>query len=177
MKGFGALLAFLGGVILVVAFSMDTTLAVPGGGSYGIPDRVNNIGLMDQRRNYMIVAGLVILCGVMLIGFGSVAKTSETESENDNTKRKCPACAEFVKAEATICRFCNHALPPLPTPAELAAQAAAYAALSPEEKAIADQNKPKGICPNCDQIIPLDTVECKCGARFGPMSTWKIKPV
>jgi len=28
--------------------------------------------------------------------------------------RKCPSCAEMVRAEATVCRFCQTALPPLP---------------------------------------------------------------
>lgn len=27
--------------------------------------------------------------------------------------RKCPRCAEAVKAEAQACRFCGHELPPL----------------------------------------------------------------
>ena len=27
-------------------------------------------------------------------------------------KRKCPWCAEYIKREARVCRFCNHALGP-----------------------------------------------------------------
>jgi len=29
--------------------------------------------------------------------------------------RKCPSCAEYVKREAHICRYCQHELPPLPS--------------------------------------------------------------
>ena len=29
--------------------------------------------------------------------------------------RKCPACAEMVKAEATLCRYCQQPLPPMET--------------------------------------------------------------
>jgi hypothetical protein len=31
-------------------------------------------------------------------------------------QRKCPYCAEQVKQEATVCRFCSRDLPPLPKP-------------------------------------------------------------
>lgn len=31
-----------------------------------------------------------------------------------NTHRQCPDCAELVKVEARICRFCSCALPPAP---------------------------------------------------------------
>lgn len=32
--------------------------------------------------------------------------------------RKCPACAELVKSEAKVCRYCHRDLPPLPAAAE-----------------------------------------------------------
>jgi hypothetical protein len=31
--------------------------------------------------------------------------------------RKCPFCAEEVKSEATVCRFCSRELPPVPSKA------------------------------------------------------------
>lgn len=184
MKGIGIFALVVGSIWFVSAFNSDTTVPVPGIPGYSSASRIHNIGLMDQRRNHLLIAGGIAFAGVILLGFGSIAKPTDEDAENDITKRKCPTCAEFVKVEAIVCRFCNHALPPLPTPAELAAQAEAemkkaeqHVALSAKEKAIADEKKPKGICPNCEQLIPIDTVECKCGARFGPMSTWKIKPV
>jgi hypothetical protein len=29
-----------------------------------------------------------------------------------NGMKKCPSCAELVRAEATVCRFCNREFPP-----------------------------------------------------------------
>ncbi len=29
-------------------------------------------------------------------------------------RRKCPFCAELIKAEATVCRFCSREVPPAP---------------------------------------------------------------
>jgi hypothetical protein len=71
MKRFGLILMVLGLAGGVYAFSMDTSVA---SGSYSnyVPDRVNNIGLMDDRRNYLYASGLAILIGVILFGFGSV---------------------------------------------------------------------------------------------------------
>ena len=139
-----------------------------------------NLGLMELRRNHMMIGIAVALAGVILFGFGSVKKQNSADDERDATKKKCPTCAEFVKAEATICRFCNHALPSL---AEINAlqeaeweKAEKFHALSPEEKAVAAETMPKGICPSCEQLIPIYTLECKCGARFGRMSDWKIRP-
>jgi RNA polymerase subunit RPABC4/transcription elongation factor Spt4 len=77
------------------------------------------------------------------------------------TERKCPHCAELVKAEAKICRYCQRDLP-----------------FAEEAAAAAIEVKPKGVCPNCEQIIPLDSLECeKCSATFGPNAAWKIRPL
>ncbi len=39
------------------------------------------------------------------------ASPSLAELQNANATRRCPYCAEVVKAEAKICRFCQHELP------------------------------------------------------------------
>lgn len=37
---------------------------------------------------------------------------AEKQRVSSGDERKCPFCAELVKREATICRFCQKALPP-----------------------------------------------------------------
>jgi len=39
---------------------------------------------------------------------------------------------------------------------------------------------PRGQCPNCDSVIPLNSTECpnqKCKALFGAQGGFKVKPV
>ena len=77
-----------------------------------------------------------------------------------NATRKCPACAEDVRLEAKICRFCQRELPPL---TQQQSEILAY-----------------GLCPNCDTKISTSAAECpnqKCKAMFGIGSAWSIKPL
>ena len=41
-------------------------------------------------------------------------KELESRSLTAGEMRKCPSCAELVRAEARKCRFCGSDLPPLP---------------------------------------------------------------
>ena len=47
-----------------------------------------------------------------------------------------------------------------------------------DQAAREDAVRPKGQCPSCDAVIPLDVQKCpKCKALFGQGSAWKIKPL
>ena len=55
----------------------------------------NNIGLMDERRNYLTISGVGIVVGVLLFGFGTLAKNQtspshEPESFMDQIRRVLP---------------------------------------------------------------------------------------
>ncbi|MGZ8916420.1 MAG: hypothetical protein ACXW1Z_25335, partial [Methylobacter sp.] len=42
-----------------------------------------------------------------------IAIPKENSTDQPDAIRKCPFCAEFIKTEAVICRFCQKDLPPL----------------------------------------------------------------
>ena len=80
MKGLGIALIILGGAGLVYALKMDTTVYVPGETvrygefSASTPSQtVNNMGLMDDRRNAIIISGLAILVGCIFVGMATIA--------------------------------------------------------------------------------------------------------
>lgn len=104
MKYFGYLMFTIGLILLVIAFTMDTSVAVdyPMGNEFGLPERVNNLGLMADKQNYMIFGALLSVLGV-IIGI-----SYEKKYEKESTEKVCPKCAENVKKEAKICRYCSH---------------------------------------------------------------------
>ena len=121
MRGFGVVLLIAGTLWGFIAFNGDTTVTTEGkyiGGVYIPSQTVHNIGKMDERRNHLMVAGLMIVVGVILFALGKESAPSNTHRAKEGITektRKCPYCAESVKAEAVICRFCQRDLPPLPT--------------------------------------------------------------
>jgi hypothetical protein len=185
MKPLGLVLIAIGAIWAAVAFNMST--AVTAGGqrigsgefSVYVPEvTVNNIGLMEQRRNHLMLAGFTALAGVILFGLGSLRPRETTSAEEG--KRQCPYCAEFVRAEAQVCRYCRRELPSLESLAEEAQaarnQLSAITAAGGEAARIAESQLPKGNCPNCEKGIPLASAKCKhCGAVFGEGSTWTVR--
>jgi hypothetical protein len=67
MKYFGILIFFAGILLCGYALNMDTSVAVNNRGNiFGLPDRVNNLGLMQDKQNYLILSGILILAGLVM---------------------------------------------------------------------------------------------------------------
>ena len=109
MNPAGIIFLMLGLIWGVLALKMDTTVETGGDrtgvGLYSVDiprTRVHNPGLMEERRNDLIMACVAVVGGILLFGFGSVSKPVPA----DETK-PCPYCTEPIKKQAKICRFCQ----------------------------------------------------------------------
>jgi hypothetical protein len=84
----GVVLGFIGGCNLIEALVDRNPMAALGGAAIGV---------------VFAIAGL--LCFI----FG-IVRASRSKALVGNT-RKCPFCAEMVKPEAKVCRYCSRDLP------------------------------------------------------------------
>lgn len=83
MKFSGILMVVFGVIWGLVAFNMDVSVTTEAktlaDETYAVhvPSvAVNNVGLMDERRNHLMGAGVVFIAGVVLLGFGVVAQVA-----------------------------------------------------------------------------------------------------
>lgn len=86
MKILGVVL-LVGGLLMgVFAMTMDVAVSVPAKNyGYGIstPEmQVANVDRMEQRRNFTILSAALIVGGVLLIGFASVATKTNSDQQN-----------------------------------------------------------------------------------------------
>ncbi len=88
MTRVGYIFVVVGLVWCWFAFSADATVRSEEKyiGNIHVPSaRVHNIGLMEDRRNHLLLAGLTILVGVLLVGFGSLQKPKDHSETRDSS--------------------------------------------------------------------------------------------
>ena len=70
MRTLGIIILIMGIVLGIYALFMDTSVQVNyDGNSYGMPERVNNLGLMNTKQNLLIVAGVLSIIGTLILIF------------------------------------------------------------------------------------------------------------
>jgi len=78
----GLLLLTVGITVALCALNMDTSVAVdnPMLKKYGFPERVNNIGLMNDKQNYLIFGGILAVVGVFMSFSGIKSEEANASS-------------------------------------------------------------------------------------------------
>lgn len=108
MRALGIIAVMIAAFMLFGALAMD--VSVPSG-----VGRVNNLGLMSERQNYIIIAGILLIGGMLMATRSRPASTSTPPAIIEET-RSCPQCAEQIKQAAVKCRFCGSQIEPVTAP-------------------------------------------------------------
>ena len=84
MKTVGLILLIGGLSFGLFALNMDTSVKVsyPLGNLFNLPERVNNLGLMNDRQNYLIFSGIISILGAMIFFSKSSSKELATLKTN-----------------------------------------------------------------------------------------------
>ncbi|MEE7654164.1 zinc ribbon domain-containing protein [Raoultella planticola] len=99
MKIIGYIAIAIGIIFAVSALFMDVSVATVSG------YRVNNLGLMSTRQNFMMLGGFIAIAGLIIAIFSDRMKPSSAIT-------KCPYCAEEISTHAIKCKHCGSDVTP-----------------------------------------------------------------
>lgn len=94
MKKIGCFILSLGVVFLLLSINMDTTVTMING------SKINNIGLISSKQNYILVSLFMILLGLIVALYGK-------SNRFNRQVKKCPFCAEDINLDAIKCKHCG----------------------------------------------------------------------
>lgn len=92
MKTSGMVVGAAGFVMLMITMGMDTSVVVDSAYPSLTGMRVNNLGLISEKQNYTLIAVAFLVLGVLLFGFGSIArKSGAADAELPSVQNQQPA--------------------------------------------------------------------------------------
>lgn len=109
---------------------------------------------------------------IALLASGFMPKVESEDGRINNTtaptERKCPFCAEQIKAEAIVCKHCGRDVEPLPAPKNVCPHCGNDAGDSPSQCKYCGRDPretpeaPGALhCPHCGKIVGSNSSRCQ----------------